>query len=1849
MTIRMPTFRNYLEKGVRGIQFRVWVLLLGLMILGAGSASAQIDVGLPDTSGVAGETALIPVEVDDLTGEGVLSFEFAVTYDVDTLSVTGIETSGTIASDLTVVANTDSAGKVTVSGAGTQELSGSGTLVQLKVKYKGAGTSPLELDNFQFNEGSPSANLSGGTVTVDPPLPGDITVRLPKNKKEVGDTSTVPITVSDTDGPNGEGVLSFDFAFSYDESLITVDTVFSSGTLTEDWTVEGNTTVPGEVSVSAGNTETLRGQDSVLVQFRVIYENEGEGSLTWQRFQFNEGDPTSELVNGAVDIAGKGTIPPAVPTGLNAEGRDGEIYLTWGENIESDLAGYNIYRSTDSLSDVSGMTPINGSTVVQDTSYTDQKVSRGTSYHYQVTAVDADANESGPSDPVGATPTFGWPTPSDTPALVFKVETTSSSSVKKVVVTRKSGDRTGNILSEKTLDGSFVVFDSTDLGELNVEGVSTARINLYDADGQILGHQEFEYDSEFYSRGKSLDAILHVHGESILQPLLSRRTPEWTYYQEGESPVSMLIPPNRQIEEVGEESPLLMVHGISGIYPYWGYDPFQPNPNGEPSLVSELSNQYDTWRFYYPKNQDVTKSSPLLSKVLRSLQQNYYSTEEKIDVVAHSMGGLVTRHYIQSDSEDGGIGPRRRAYPDSLRYSQNQNIGKLIMMGTPNHGARSAYIPSSFTADGWIIETANGKDVDAPSYDQLTPGSKFLWDLNSIEETSGLTKRDMYPKAKTLVLAGTLNPVRNSDPTSTLVEIPNQDDGLVAVSSATLLDEGIPLATGEFTHSSALDRDNGYISGDYDPRLPTETAPVVTSFLDSSYDPSSPSLGDDVTGFWRSEGSALVGPPEINRKEGVLILNLPGVTVDGFSISECSGSYQSCKPGELHFDKRGRSLRKVPEESRYFSAGIRLSNVFLPSEEFVAPGIGLAVSEGIHPVTLRKVVPDIGSRNFGQFSLDFDHLRTNRKSIQLSEAEQRIANANGFVPANSPSSSSKIAKATPSDESEKTEAIENLEESSFPVTASTDTLSFWLAQDSTGSFSGHNMRLVSPNGIIIDSTDAKSRSRFAFSQNLESGFALYSVVEPSAGNWRVRHNTSAPATVVAPVMSAVDLTVSAPDSAFTTGEEVPVTVSFSDNTAYESVDVSSRLSVRTVGDSTTVTNLGTLSLSEHTATSYEGTFSPAYRGTYRVTVDFSAGVDSNSVLRRAVETVVVTGDSTETAPEPPSPPSGLLAQVERAGTIGLNWSSSNSGTVSEYHVYRDTIPAPSKRVGIVSSESTTYSDTSLDAGHTYYYRVAAASSNGVESELSEEAEARLSDPPNPPSGLEAVPSPDSIKISWTAPEREGVASYRIYRDTNSDGLSTGSFYDSVDSGVTSYIDTEVRAGGKYDYRVAAVDTLEREGALSKPVSVYLNPSTVVAEVARSFGAATGPGDYRLVALPGAANNPLDETVSGEAGSEWQAYWDDGSDFVRYDGSGTFTFQKGRGFWLTSRQDWTVTDSIRAASLKDSTTAIPLNDGWTIIANPFGRDVSWNALQSVNNGDLQALWPFEGAFDDTSRTFASAASGKAYYLFNDSGRDSLEVPHPALTKTSKALGLKETSVEEFNLALSAAPADSDELSSTVKVGLTEAEKSEETLVAPPGGLEAVSLRVVADTADSVSAQTRLLMTSQRHPVGEGEVFRIRLTSRVDGPVELKVWKMQSMGGQSVAMLDPMVGQTYDLTRTKSVRIDPEAGERTLRLAIGTESYVEDRQQEVLPSEVRLTSYPNPVHKQGTIEYALPDEKEVTLRVYDVLGREVASLASGKKRAGRHTVRLSTDQLSSGVYFGRLQAGGQTRTLKITVVR
>ncbi len=81
---------------------------------------------------------------------------------------------------------------------------------------------------------------------------------------------------------------------------------------------------------------------------------------------------------------------------------------------------------------------------------------------------------------------------------------------------------------------------------------------------------------------------------------------------------------------------------------------------------------------------------------------------------------------------------------------------------------------------------------------------------------------------------------------------------------------------------------------------------------------------------------------------------------------------------------------------------------------------------------------------------------------------------------------------------------------------------------------------------------------------------------------------------------------------------------------------------------------------------------------------------------------------------------------------------------------------------------------------------------------------------------------------------------------------------------------------------------------------------------------------------------------------------------------------------------------------------------------------------------------------------------------------------------------------------------------------------------------------------------------------------------------------------------------------------------------------------------LGTYPNPAQNRTTVRYALPEAREVTIRLYNTLGQQVRTVVEGEQD-GRHERPVDVSDLSSGVYFLRFQAGGQTRTQKLTVVR
>jgi hypothetical protein len=109
-------------------------------------------------------------------------------------------------------------------------------------------------------------------------------------------------------------------------------------------------------------------------------------------------------------------------------------------------------------------------------------------------------------------------------------------------------------------------------------------------------------------------------------------------------------------------------------------------------------------------------------------------------------------------------------------------------------------------------------------------------------------------------------------------------------------------------------------------------------------------------------------------------------------------------------------------------------------------------------------------------------------------------------------------------------------------------------------------------------------------------------------------------------------------------------------------------------------------------------------------------------------------------------------------------------------------------------------------------------------------------------------------------------------------------------------------------------------------------------------------------------------------------------------------------------------------------------------------------------------------------------------------------------------------------------------------------------------------------------------------------------------------------------------------------------RVLYIVDGRLSNVQEESLRELPKVALLhQNYPNPFNPTTTIAFSIPQTSFATLKVFDLLGREVATLANEEMTAGSHARIFDGSELASGVYLYRLHAGSFVQTKKLLLLR
>jgi photosystem II stability/assembly factor-like uncharacterized protein len=97
-------------------------------------------------------------------------------------------------------------------------------------------------------------------------------------------------------------------------------------------------------------------------------------------------------------------------------------------------------------------------------------------------------------------------------------------------------------------------------------------------------------------------------------------------------------------------------------------------------------------------------------------------------------------------------------------------------------------------------------------------------------------------------------------------------------------------------------------------------------------------------------------------------------------------------------------------------------------------------------------------------------------------------------------------------------------------------------------------------------------------------------------------------------------------------------------------------------------------------------------------------------------------------------------------------------------------------------------------------------------------------------------------------------------------------------------------------------------------------------------------------------------------------------------------------------------------------------------------------------------------------------------------------------------------------------------------------------------------------------------------------------------------------------------------------------------------IEDQQGDIIPERFNLSqNYPNPFNPSTTIRFQVPNSSFVNLKVYDILGNEVATLVNEEKATGSYEVNFKAANLSSGVYLYKLQAGSFIEIKKMLLLK
>ena len=350
------------------------------------------------------------------------------------------------------------------------------------------------------------------------------------------------------------------------------------------------------------------------------------------------------------------------------------------------------------------------------------------------------------------------------------------------------------------------------------------------------------------------------------------------------------------------------------------------------------------------------------------------------------------------------------------------------------------------------------------------------------------------------------------------------------------------------------------------------------------------------------------------------------------------------------------------------------------------------------------------------------------------------------------------------------------------------------------------------------------------------------------------------------------------------------------------------------------------------------------------------------------------------------------------------------------------------------------------------------------------------------------------------------------------------------------------------------------------------------------------------------------------------------------------------------------------------------NGWALLGNPFRTDIDWDGFSKTGMSNSVYLYDHNAAgWKSWNGSVGSLSEGKvgafnAFFVQTLSESPALSIPLSAKTdSTTRFLG-KTVADQQAPMGFSVQLHSERGLENAAWFQFSEqgAEGIDANDAYQLNPLTA-SYTLLASKMDD-----NTLLDINHLPIDKTErIIPLYVESTDAGRHHLSLNRGSLPEDWEVHLLDHATGTEIELSSPYEFQEQPAKAKRAeitpaslmepvlkakttntdrFSLLIKTGTLSSEEAESELPRDVNLDqNYPNPFNPSTVISYQLPVRSRVTLQVFDVLGREVATLVSGQVEAGYHQVTFNASNLSSGMYIYRLQAGNQVFTKKLTLIK